>query len=56
MFIIADLVILMSINASVINGHYKCKKNSMVNVHKFELITIKGDGNPDDYYVLYERS
>ena len=29
---------------------------SEVSDGRYENLTLKGDGNPDDYYILYERS
>ena len=28
----------------------------LVLIETFQMNTLKGDSNPDDYYVLYERS
>ena len=41
--------------AAISNAHlYRVWKRVKLSVSC--LSTIKGDGNPDDYYVLYERS
>ena len=32
------------------------KSNLKIQTYDLQLFIVKGDGNPDDYYVLYERS